>query len=54
MSEVSVASIAKMGRCKNITIDVLLRICKVLDFQIQDIVERVPVWIEKIIEEKDD
>lgn len=43
MSEVSAASIAKMGRCENVTMDVLLRICEALDCEIQDIVERVPV-----------
>lgn len=42
MSNVSAASIAKMGRCENVTMDVLLRICEALDCEIQDIVERVP------------
>lgn len=42
MSEVSAASIAKMGRCENVTMDVLLRICEALDCQLSDIVERVP------------
>ncbi len=42
MSEVSAASIAKMGRCENVTADVLLRICEALDCNIEDIVERVP------------
>ncbi|MFP9226021.1 helix-turn-helix domain-containing protein [Streptococcus equi subsp. zooepidemicus] len=41
MSEVSAASIAKMGRCENVTTDVLLRICEALDCQPSDIVERV-------------
>ncbi|HEK9097582.1 TPA: helix-turn-helix domain-containing protein [Streptococcus equi subsp. zooepidemicus] len=41
MSEVSAASIAKMGRCENVTTDVLLRICEALDCQLSDIVERV-------------
>ena len=43
MSEVSAASIVKMGRCENVTMDVLLRICEALDCEIQDIFERVPV-----------
>ncbi len=43
MSDVSAASIAKMGRCENVTTDVLLRICDALDCNIEDIMERVPV-----------
>ena len=43
MSEVSAASIAKMGRCENVTTDVLLRICEALDCKVEDIMERVPV-----------
>ena len=42
MSEVSAASIAKMGRCENVTTDVLLRICEALDCNVEDIMERVP------------
>ena len=41
MSNVSAASIAKMGRCENVTTDVLLRICEALDCQAEDIMERV-------------
>lgn len=40
-SEVSAASIAKMGRCENVTTDVLLRICDALNCNIEDIMERV-------------
>lgn len=40
MSDVSAASIAKMGRCENVTTDVLLRICEVLDCGPEDIMER--------------
>lgn len=40
-SGVSAASIAKMGRCENVTTDVLLRICEALDCQVEDIMERV-------------
>ena len=43
MSDVSAASIAKMGRCENVTTDVLLRICEALDCKIEDIMERVPI-----------
>lgn len=42
MSEVSAASIAKLGRCENVTTDVLLRICEALDCKVEDIMERVP------------
>jgi len=43
MSGVSAASIAKMGRCENVTTDVLLRICEALDCRIEDIMERVEI-----------
>ena len=43
MSEVSAASIAKMGRSENVTTDVLLRICEALDCNIEDIMQRVPI-----------
>ena len=43
MSEVSAASIAKMGRCENVTTDVLLRICEALNCHIEDIMERVQI-----------
>lgn len=41
LSGVSAASIAKLGRCENVTTDVLLRICKALNCDISDIVEVV-------------
>ena len=41
MSNVSAASIAKMGRCENVTTDVLLRICSALNCNIEDIMEKV-------------
>lgn len=41
-SGVSASSIAKMGRCENVTTDVLLRICNALDCEVEDIMERVP------------
>ena len=40
MSDVSAASIAKMGRCENVTTDVLLRRCEALDCGPEDIMER--------------
>jgi len=43
MSEVSPASIVKMGRNEDVTTEVLLRICEALDYNIEDIMERVPV-----------
>ena len=43
MSEVSAASIAKLGRNENVTTEVLLRICESLDCNIQDIMERIPI-----------
>lgn len=42
MSDVSPASIAKMGRCENVTTDVLLRICDALGCNVEDIMERIP------------
>lgn len=49
MSNVSAASIAKMGRCENVTTDVLLRICEALDCNIEDIMERIPVQQDRVI-----
>lgn len=43
MSGVSAASIAKMGRCENVTTGVLLRICEALDCNIEEIMERVTI-----------
>ncbi|WP_302187889.1 helix-turn-helix domain-containing protein [uncultured Lactobacillus sp.] len=37
----SATTVAKMGRCKNVTTDVLLRICEALDCQVEDIMKRV-------------
>lgn len=42
LSGVSATSIAKMGRCENVTTGVLLHICETLDCEIEDIMERVP------------
>ena len=52
MSEVSAASIAKMGRCENVTTDVLLRICEALDCKVEDIMERVPCKKTESMNEK--
>lgn len=38
---ISGASIAKLGKGQNITTDVLLKICEVLDCGIEDIIETV-------------
>ena len=38
-SGVSAASIAKLGKGENITTDVLLKICKVLECDVTDIME---------------
>ena len=38
---ISSASLAKLGKGDNITTDVLLRICKVMDCRIEDILETV-------------
>ena len=43
ISDVSAASIAKLGRNENVTTEVLLRICESLDCNIQDIMERIPI-----------
>ena len=40
-SGVSTTSIARLGKGENITTDVLLKICKVLDCKITDIMEQV-------------
>ena len=48
MSEVSAASIAKLGRNENVTTEVLLRICESLDCDIQDIMERIPINTMKL------
>ena len=36
---ISSSSLAKLGKDENVTTDVLLRICKALDCQLDDIVE---------------
>jgi DNA-binding Xre family transcriptional regulator len=38
---VSTAVMAKLGKCENVTTDVLLKICNVLDCDIADIMEAV-------------
>lgn len=47
MAGISSASIAKLGKGENITTDVLLKICKALDCQIEDILETVQNHDEK-------
>ena len=38
---VSSASIAKLGKCENITTDVLLKICESLNVHLDDIMETI-------------
>ena len=41
MAGISSASLAKLGKGDNITTDVLLRICEVMDCRIEDILETI-------------
>lgn len=43
MRGIIAVSIAKIGRCENVTTDVLWQICEALDCQLEDIVERVSI-----------
>ena len=36
---ISSASIAKLGKCENITTDILMRVCEALDCDLNDIME---------------
>lgn len=38
---ISAASVAKLGRCGNITTDVLLKICEALNCKVEDIIETI-------------
>lgn len=40
-SGISSASIAKLGKCENITTDVLLKICVALNVHLEDIMETI-------------
>lgn len=40
-SGISAASVAKLGKCENITTDVLLKICEALNVHLDDIMETV-------------
>ena len=42
LSGISSASIAKLGRCGNVTTDVLLRICNALNCDVSEIMEVIP------------
>ena len=42
-AKVSRSTFYKIKKCENVTTDVLLRICDVLDCDISDIVERVKI-----------
>ena len=52
MSDVSAASIAKLGKNENVTTEVLLRICESLDCNIQDIMERIPIKDDETVEQE--
>ena len=52
MSDISAASIAKLGRNENVTTEVLLRICESLDCNIQDIMERIPIKDDETVEQE--
>ena len=52
MSDLSAASIAKLGRNENVTTEVLLRICESLDCNIQDIMERIPIKDDETVEQE--
>ena len=41
VSGVSAASIAKLGKCENITTEVLLKICESLNCHLEDIMETI-------------
>lgn len=41
VSGISSASIAKLGKCENITTDVLLKICESLNVHLDDIMETI-------------
>lgn len=38
---ISSASVAKLGKCENITTDVLLKICEALNVHLEDIMETI-------------
>ena len=44
---ISHASIAKLGKNENVTVDVLVRICSALDCGIDDIMELTPDTVSK-------
>lgn len=50
--EISESTFYKIKNEENVTIDVLLRICNLLDCDILEIVERVAVSEEKIMSDK--
>lgn len=51
LAGLSPATMAKLGKGANVTTDVLLRICQVLNCQIGDIVEVVPINESKELNE---
>lgn len=41
VARISSASVAKLGKCENITTDVLLKICVALNVHLEDIMETI-------------
>lgn len=52
-SEISTASLAKLGINANITMDVLVKICNALDCNFSDVMEMVPVEEKNELTKKD-
>ena len=42
LAGVSASSIAELGKCENVTTEVLIRICQALECDLNDIMELVP------------
>lgn len=42
LAGVSASSIAKLGKCENVTTEVVIRICQALECDLNDIMELVP------------
>lgn len=42
LADVSTSSLAKLGKGENVNIDILIRICRALDCEINDIMEILP------------
>ena len=42
LANISASSIAKLGKCENVTTEVLVKICQALNCDLSDIMELVP------------